>query len=203
MIDRVGNFLIGICLGLVLAAPFAVAATDEVNVYSYRKPQLIDPLFEAFSQQTGIMVNSEKQIDILTNVCKMFHKYGIKSVTMDDIARELGISKKTLYTHFKDKNELVKKSVEFIGRNPHHAKLEEEFNKSKNAIEQLIFIYVTGYKLADEYNFSYEYDLKKYYPEIYSQYQKNVEKTYVWEFLITLNKELTKVFLTTILIPRL
>ena len=114
----------------------------------------------------------EKQIDILTNVCKMFHKYGIKSVTMDDIARELGISKKTLYTHFKDKNELVKKSVEFIGKNPHHAKLEEEFNKSKNAIEQLIFIYVTGYKLADEYNFSYEYDLKKYYPEIYSQYQK-------------------------------
>ena len=58
MIDRVSNFLISICLGLVLAAPFAVAATDEVNVYSYRKPQLIDPLFEAFTQQTGIKVNS-------------------------------------------------------------------------------------------------------------------------------------------------
>ncbi len=58
MIDRVSNFLISICLGLVLAAPFAVAATDEVNVYSYRKPQLIDPLFEAFTQQTGIRVNS-------------------------------------------------------------------------------------------------------------------------------------------------
>jgi iron(III) transport system substrate-binding protein len=58
MIDRLGNFLISICLGLVLAAPFAVAATDEVNVYSYRKPQLIDPLFEAFTQQTGIKVNS-------------------------------------------------------------------------------------------------------------------------------------------------
>lgn len=58
MIDRLGNFLISICLGLVLAAPFAVAATDEVNVYSYRKPQLIDPLFEVFTQQTGIKVNS-------------------------------------------------------------------------------------------------------------------------------------------------
>ena len=58
MIDRVSNFLISICLGLVLAAPFAVAATDEVNVYSYRKPQLIDPLFETFTQQTGIRVNS-------------------------------------------------------------------------------------------------------------------------------------------------
>ena len=58
MIDRVSNFLISICLALALAAPFAVAGTDEVNVYSYRKPQLIDPLFEAFTQQTGIRVNS-------------------------------------------------------------------------------------------------------------------------------------------------
>ena len=57
MIDRVGNFLISIGLGLVLAVPFAVAGTDEVNVYSYRKPQLIDPLLDAFTQQTGIRVN--------------------------------------------------------------------------------------------------------------------------------------------------
>ena len=114
----------------------------------------------------------DKQIEILKNVCKMFHKYGIKSVTMDDIARELGISKKTLYTFFKDKNELVKKSVEFAGQNTHHSNLEKEFKKSKNAIEQLIFIYITGYQLADEFNFSYEYDLKKYYPAIFSQYHK-------------------------------
>ncbi len=58
MIDRVSNFRISICLALVLAAPFAVAGTDEVNVYSYRKPQLIDPLLEAFTRQTGIRVNS-------------------------------------------------------------------------------------------------------------------------------------------------
>lgn len=58
MIDRVGNFLIRICLGLVLVAPLSVAAADEVNVYSYRKPQLIESLFEAFTQQTGIRVNS-------------------------------------------------------------------------------------------------------------------------------------------------
>ncbi len=58
MIDRVNNFLIRICLGLALAVPFAVAAEDEVNVYSYRKPKLIDPMFAEFTKQTGIKVNS-------------------------------------------------------------------------------------------------------------------------------------------------
>ena len=114
----------------------------------------------------------EKRDEILMKICKMFHKYGIKSVTMDDIAHKLGISKKTLYENFKDKKDLVKKSVEFINKSSYHSDLEQEFKKNKNAIEQLIFIYVTGYKLADEYNFSYEYDLKKYYPEVFEQYHK-------------------------------
>ena len=38
---------------------------------------------------------------------KLFCQYGFKSVTMDDIAKHLGMSKKTIYQHFKDKNELV------------------------------------------------------------------------------------------------
>ncbi len=114
----------------------------------------------------------DKKDKILIKVCKMFRKYGIKSVTMDDIAHELSISKKTLYTHFKDKTELVKKSVKFISDSSYHSSMEQEFKQLKNAVEQLIYIYVTGYKLADEYNFSYEYDLKKYYPDIYSEYRK-------------------------------
>ena len=45
----------------------------------------------------------EKLKLLLTRVFKLYNKFGIKSVTMDDVSRELGISKKTLYQYVKDK----------------------------------------------------------------------------------------------------
>ena len=53
-------------------------------------------------------------IEYVAKVCEMFKAYGIKSVTMDDVARELGISKKTLYQYFKDKSELLKTCISSI-----------------------------------------------------------------------------------------
>ena len=44
---------------------------------------------------------------ILETAGSLFLKYGVKSISMDDIARELSISKKTIYHFFKDKNEIV------------------------------------------------------------------------------------------------
>ena len=52
--------------------------------------------------------------DLLTKVSVLYRKYGIKSVTMDDVAHELGISKKTLYQFVCDKTELVQKVVEHV-----------------------------------------------------------------------------------------
>ncbi|NTW32950.1 MAG: TetR/AcrR family transcriptional regulator, partial [Bacteroidetes bacterium] len=51
--------------------------------------------------------------EIIKKVLELYMKFGIKSVSMDDAARELGISKKTLYQYFKDKDELVKKVVAY------------------------------------------------------------------------------------------
>ena len=50
--------------------------------------------------------------NILKKVKSLYQKYGIKSITMDDVSRELGISKKTLYQYVADKNDLVNKVVE-------------------------------------------------------------------------------------------
>ena len=49
---------------------------------------------------------------IVEEADKLFCQYGFKSVTMDDIAKHLGISKKTIYQHFSDKNELVNLLIE-------------------------------------------------------------------------------------------
>jgi len=51
---------------------------------------------------------------ILNKSLKMFVTHGFKSITMDDIAKEMGISKKTIYLHFGSKNDLVKATVEYV-----------------------------------------------------------------------------------------
>ena len=50
---------------------------------------------------------NEELKNILLKVRELYMKYGIKSITMDDVARELSISKKTLYQYVTDKDDLV------------------------------------------------------------------------------------------------
>ena len=53
--------------------------------------------------------DKEKANEVIAAALELFMKYGIKSLTMDDIARHLHISKKTLYLYVDDKKDLVKK----------------------------------------------------------------------------------------------
>ncbi|NDC31426.1 MAG: TetR family transcriptional regulator, partial [Bacteroidetes bacterium] len=54
----------------------------------------------------------EPKQKILHEAASLFMKFGFKSITMDDIARELGVSKKTLYQYFTDKNDLVNQTID-------------------------------------------------------------------------------------------
>ena len=104
---------------------------------------------------------------ILDHVSRLYHRYGIKSITMDDVAKNLGISKKTLYEYFRDKKDLVSQVLELeinqrclIFKTLEHRKL--------NAIEELFEIYSLIKSQIHEYNPSMDYDIRKYYPELYS-----------------------------------
>lgn len=57
---------------------------------------------------------NQKYNQILTASKKLFWKYGIKRVSVEEICREAGVSKMTFYKHFKNKNDLVKKIIEYI-----------------------------------------------------------------------------------------
>jgi AcrR family transcriptional regulator len=113
---------------------------------------------------------------ILSHVSRLYHRYGIKSVTMDDVARHLGISKKTLYEFFRDKKDLVSQVLE-----SEHVQHCEIFNalelRKLNAIEELFEIYTLIKNLIHEYNPSMEYDIRKYYPELYSHIRSVRRKT--------------------------
>ena len=98
----------------------------------------------------------------------LFMKYGIKSVSMDDIARELGISKKTIYQYVSDKNELVSKAFDF-DQMCMQDKLDVLNFYHLNAIDQIFEAEKMILSLLREHNPAVIYDLKKYYPSIYTK----------------------------------
>jgi len=105
--------------------------------------------------------------DIIHKATEMFLNIGFKSITMDDLANELGISKKTIYSHFKNKTDLVQQSAmsmtDFIV-----CGIDDIVTLEKNPIEELYeikkFVMV---HLKDEKS-SPLYQLQKYYPKIHS-----------------------------------
>jgi TetR/AcrR family transcriptional regulator, cholesterol catabolism regulator len=108
-----------------------------------------------------------KALIILEKVSELYLKFGIRSVTMDDISRELCISKKTLYEHFTDKNALVKCFIEH-----HLGSMDREFRvisrRKLNAIERLLEISDMLIRFMRDFNPSVNFDLQKYYTDIWS-----------------------------------
>jgi AcrR family transcriptional regulator len=113
---------------------------------------------------------------IISTSEELFLSLGFKSVTMDDIANTIGISKKTIYAHFSNKTELVE--VVTFSVLDHISKGIDKINAaSVNPIEELyeIKMFVMNY-LKNE-RVSPQHQLKKYYPEIFERLKiKQFEK---------------------------
>ncbi len=110
----------------------------------------------------------EKKKIIVEKAIELFSRYGIRSVSMDDISGELGFSKKTLYQFFRDKQELVSVAmqVSLSEITNHFCKFE---NDTRNAIEQFLCHRKLLLEKLARYNHSLAYDLKKYFPVIYNE----------------------------------
>jgi AcrR family transcriptional regulator len=126
-------------------------------------------------------VNEELK-NILVKVRELYNKYGIKSITMDDVARELGISKKTLYQFVSDKDDLVGKYIDY------EIELRQEeicrcFQSKLNAIEELFEISLFMNKVMRDQNPATEYDLKKYYPQHFQRVVK-VRRERMYDYLL-------------------
>ena len=113
---------------------------------------------------------------IIEKAGDMFWHYGARSVTMDDIARELSISKKTIYQYFRDKNELVR-VVTHHSMEEERLKGENIFEVSEDAIDELHMISQYMRDHMDSINPAWLFDLQKYHKDawnIYLDYKQNV-----------------------------
>jgi AcrR family transcriptional regulator len=110
----------------------------------------------------SIQVDREQQI--IADAIKVFMTYGIKSVTMDDIAKHMRMSKKTLYQYVSDKNDLVTRCLKH-DCNITEDTVKEILSKGLNAIEENFEI--SKHIVEDLKNIhpSIFYDLEKYYPD--------------------------------------
>lgn len=103
---------------------------------------------------------------ILEKATELFLNLGFKSVTMDDLANEMGISKKTIYTHYENKTKLVEESTSqlfcIISQGIDHI-----CSLQKNPIEELYEIKKFAMLHLKDEKSSPQYQLQKYYPKIY------------------------------------
>ncbi len=112
-----------------------------------------------------------KERHIIEKSLELFRKYGIKSVTMDDLSTELGMSKKTLYHYFNDKADLVKKVIthEFEKKLTAFKKI---MKGPGNAIEHMDAVnrfILTEHKCHKP---AMIFDLQKYFPEAHGEIQR-------------------------------
>lgn len=106
---------------------------------------------------------SEIKDKILTEAELLFMRYGFKSITMDDVARELGVSKKTLYQFFSDKNDLVNQCVEHYLETMNTICCSVVENKELDAISVMLQISEQMNAMIRQVNPSSMFDLKKYF----------------------------------------
>ncbi|MBN9482890.1 MAG: hypothetical protein BGO70_08435 [Bacteroidetes bacterium 43-93] len=115
----------------------------------------------------------EPLLKILGASVELFRQYGFKTITMDDIARRAGISKKTLYQHFANKSEVVSESVSWFQNNVTESCLGI-MNTAENAIEGMVKLMSMFDEVLSNMNPHSMLELERYYPDAFKVFKNNM-----------------------------
>ncbi|NQW79280.1 MAG: TetR/AcrR family transcriptional regulator, partial [Chitinophagaceae bacterium] len=111
---------------------------------------------------------------ILNKARELMFQAGVKHVTMDDLATQLGISKKTIYQYFKDKDALVSSVVEFELAN--HALLcNQSTQAADNAVHEIFLLMSVIQEMFNRMNPLALFEIEKYYPLAFDKIKKHKE----------------------------
>jgi len=96
---------------------------------------------------------------------EIYKKYGFKSVTIDDLANNLHISKKTIYKYFKNRDDIIKSTMELYLEKSENLM---EFDKNESDVfDQLIHLFLNLLNFLNEFNDVFFLTLRKHHPESY------------------------------------
>ena len=113
--------------------------------------------------------------NIISKSGELFLRYGVKNLTMDEIAKQLGMSKKTIYQYVTNKSDLVQKVMQA------HLDREDVFMKevqktSKDALEENLRMITFMSEELQGFNAIIFFELQKYYPESYALFNEHREE---------------------------
>ena len=115
------------------------------------------------------MEESEQREKLLKGATELFMRYGLRSVSMDDIARQLGVSKKTIYQYFTDKDDMVATVVK-----SHMGGQQRQFDEithiSKDAVDEMVRLSYCLKESMRETNPTVLYDMQKYHPRAWGEW---------------------------------
>jgi len=147
----------------------------------------VEKLISNYKMYDQLSMSDPKLQEILEKTVELFYEFGIRNLSMDDISRSLGISKKTLYLYVKSKEDLIDKLFYYD-----EMKWDNEMSKLKtdniNAIEILLQVSLRVFEEMDRFNPKLTFELKKYYEHnfqqfmvrkqnhIFGQISRNIEK---------------------------
>ena len=123
----------------------------------------------------------EKKVEIIEKALDHFLKKGSKIITMDDIANEFGLSKKTLYSMFENKEALLNEAVDLLWNN-FLTEVETIRNSNENPLKKIILIYTIGIQKISNINPIFLASLKKYHHEVMCEYDRH--KSIMYEKIV-------------------
>lgn len=116
-------------------------------------------------------METDFQNKILIGAKELFFKHGVKRVTMDDIARHIGMSKKTLYHIFNNKEDIIRTLLTH-NLEQNKQQFESISNKSNNSIQEIIMLMEHLAQMFSKINPHVFYDLQKYHLEIWKLFKE-------------------------------
>ena len=123
----------------------------------------------------------EKKVEIIEKALDHFLKKGSKIITMDDIANEFGLSKKTLYSMFENKEALLNEAVDLLWNN-FLTEVKAIRNSNENPLKKIILIYAIGIQKISNINPIFLASLKKYHHEVMCEYDRH--KSIMYEKIV-------------------
>lgn len=114
---------------------------------------------------------TEQQEKWLRRITDLFMRLGIKSLTMDDVARELGISKKTLYQFVENKDDLVKKAIE-LHLTEECGRSEQMTQQADDALDELLLVIRANVDEMRQMKSNIVFELQKYHRDAWDMIQE-------------------------------
>ncbi|MBO0590993.1 TetR/AcrR family transcriptional regulator [Cellulophaga sp. E16_2] len=134
------------------------------------------------------MINKDRFLEIAIS---KFTRFGCKRFTLDDLAHEMGISKKTIYENFDTKETIVNDSLDFLLKKIELEIIAITTKKGANPILSIIEIYRIGFLYVKSISPTYINGLRKYYPKsntLYSDFKLRFTHTYIKGLLVKAQK---------------